>query len=488
MALFNNNMFSGGGILEGLFPEMEMGKGNRGGFLPQDLESLLAQEARDRAAQAFRLRSRVSKIDPSLLPDYQPPNKDLENFLNPPPPQGWVVQPSQPAPMPQSQPMATPQWGAGATPFQFGGLNGMGGLGGNAPMAPPQPARNLAPNGLDRNMTSLPPEYAAMDATRNQIAGYTPSPSIIDQIPANARPAGPAQRPMAPVPQEQDIGFGDRLNSAFQGFTNAKSPMQAFGNLIGGLTTGQRTDPAGIAQQNVRQAYQGFQQLFLSRGLPPAQANSLAMIAATNPKVAEEILKSPTTMEGAMVNPYVGQGGGNQTKTYLDFIRQKNAAEKAGTTEGEKVATAQLDLPSAVAQANEQLRLLDELKKHPGRSQLGWHDVLGSAPLVPSTKGYDAQVILDQIKGGAFLEAYKTLRGGGQITEVEGKKATAAIARMDRAQSKAEFDKALDDYRVIIQLGIDRASQMAGQPAPGGFQGNTGWTEIKPGIRIRKAQ
>lgn len=309
MALFNAGMFSGGGILDGLFPEFEGGTGNRGGFLPQELESLLAQQARDRAAEAFRLRSRVGgKFDPSLLPDYQPPDKGLENFLNPAPPQGWMVQPSQPAPPAIAQPVSTPslQWSAGASPFQFTGMSS-----GNMPQQ--QPPRDFAPNGLDRNMTSLPPQYAQMDATdpRNLPPGYAPSPSALDQIPTNARLAGPAQQASVPSP---DVGFGDRLTSAFQGFTNAKSPMQALGNLVGGITTGQRTDPAGIAQQNTKQAFQGFQQLFLSRGLPPAQANSLAMIAATNPKVAEEILKAPTTMEGARVNPYLGATGGNNMR------------------------------------------------------------------------------------------------------------------------------------------------------------------------------
>jgi hypothetical protein len=131
-----------------------------------------------------------------------------------------------------------------------------------------------------------------------------------------------------------------------------------------------------------------------------------------------------------------------------------------------------MDLPTALAQAQEQLRLVQELRNHEGRKQIGWHDVLGAAPLFPSTKGYDAQKLLDQIKGGAFLEAFKSLKGGGQITEVEGKKATDAIARMDRATSKTEFEKALTDYEGIIRLGVDRATQQAGQQAPFGFRGN----------------
>lgn len=469
MALFNNNMFSGGGILEGLFPEMEMGQGNRGGFLSQELESLLAQEARDRAAQAFRLRSRTSKIDPSLMPDYQPPNKELENFLNPAPPQGWMVQPSQPSQAPQPQPM-TPPWGAGATPFQFAGMSG-----GNVPMTPqfPQPQRDLASNGLDRNMTSLPPEYAAMDATQNPLAGYVPSPSVVDQIPANARPAGPAQQAAVPIPSS-DIGFGDRLTSAFQGFTNAKSPMQALGNLFGGLTTGQRTDPAGIAQQNTKQAFQGFQQLFLSRGLPMAQANSLAMIAATNPKVAEEILKAPTTGEAAIFNPYLGPGGGSEgvggtnNNSPQDRLSAFNMRKKADEEQGQALGKARATYFKDEITAKEAVAAVDRLLANPNLPSIVGL-VGGRIPKEIMTEGQRGALAQhDQILGKAFMDAYAMLKGGGQITEIEGKKATEAKIRMDRAVSEKEYRAAMIEFKEAVKEGAHKLAEYTGNPAPWG--------------------
>ena len=63
---------------------------------------------------------------------------------------------------------------------------------------------------------------------------------------------------------------------------------------------------------------------------------------------------------------------------------------------------------------------------------------------------------IDQIKGGAFLEAYKTLRGGGQITELEGEKAEAAQARFSTAQSEEDFREALMEYKFYIDQGIRR--------------------------------
>lgn len=235
---------------------------------------------------------------------------------------------------------------------------------------------------------------------------------------------------------------------------------------------------------------QNMAAFFQAKGMPAQQAAALAAIAGNNPKIMEEFFKQPATVEGAIARDMafgVGGGqGGNAQQRALDWMRNKNAAEKSGTVQGESQAQAKIDLPGAVATAQEQLRLLDELKNHPGRKQVGWHDPLGRAPLIPSTKGYDASNLLEQVKSGAFMTAFETLKGGGQITEKEGQVATAAITRMDRATSRAEFDKALEDYRGVIKLGVDRASQKAGQPAPFGFKGNQGWGQLPGGARFKK--
>lgn len=234
---------------------------------------------------------------------------------------------------------------------------------------------------------------------------------------------------------------------------------------------------------------QSLATFFQGQGMAPQQAASLAAVAAANPKIMEEFFKQPATLEGALArNAAFGTGGGNRDPLaqLQELERTKAAGSSAGKLQGESQAQAAIDLPSAVASAQEQLRLLDELKNHPGRSQVGWHDFLGKAPLIPSSKGYDANNLLEQVKGGAFKQAFESLKGGGAITEQEGKAATAAIARMDRATSKGEFDKALEDYKGIIQLGIDRAAQKAGKTAPFGFQGNQGWGQLPGGARFKK--
>lgn len=99
-----------------------------------------------------------------------------------------------------------------------------------------------------------------------------------------------------------------------------------------------------------------------------------------------------------------------------------------------------------------QLGVIDKALQHPGReAATGLSGVLDPRNYVPGTTPRDFQVVLDQIGGTAFLQAFESLKGGGQITEVEGKKATDAMARLNRAQSDEEFQRSLMDLREVMQ-------------------------------------
>ena len=87
--------------------------------------------------------------------------------------------------------------------------------------------------------------------------------------------------------------------------------------------------------------------------------------------------------------------------------------------------------------------------------------VLPGARFIPGSKEAGFQAYLDQVKGGAFLQAFETLKGGGQITQIEGEKATAAITRMSVAQNESEFVKAAREYQDAIKKGVERARRSA---------------------------
>lgn len=143
---------------------------------------------------------------------------------------------------------------------------------------------------------------------------------------------------------------------------------------------------------------------------------------------------------------------------------QIKAGEAAGQVQGQTQATAQSDLPRVLDNAQQGLDAIEKLKVHPGL-----HYITGAyslAPVMPGTSQADADALAQQIQGKTFLEAYNSLKGGGQITEVEGKKAEDAIARLQRHQSKREYVQALNDLEGVIKQGVSRARTKAGQAAP----------------------
>ena len=68
-----------------------------------------------------------------------------------------------------------------------------------------------------------------------------------------------------------------------------------------------------------------------------------------------------------------------------------------------------------------------------------------------------ARGVLDKIKGGVFLNAFESLKGGGQITELEGKKAEEAGARLLTTQKPEDFRAALAELRFYTDIARRRS-------------------------------
>lgn len=173
-------------------------------------------------------------------------------------------------------------------------------------------------------------------------------------------------------------------------------------------------------------------------------------------QLAKEPIKLDAGTHWVLLDPITRQPVGQVEKSIAEVKRQ----EKLGTAQGE----AQFDLPRLEQNAAETLNIIDGLRNHPGRA--------GATGLVQgrlpgySSDTQDFIVRLDQAKGQTFLQAYQSLKGGGQITEVEGIKAENAIARLNRAQSDEAFRQALDDFEAIIKVGLERARKQAGVQQP----------------------
>lgn len=149
---------------------------------------------------------------------------------------------------------------------------------------------------------------------------------------------------------------------------------------------------------------------------------------------------------------------------------QLAAGTAGGKVAGEATAEAKLDLPRLEQNTSQALETIGQLKSHPGLPYItGGYSL---APIVPGTPQAGADALAKQVQGKTFLEAFTTLKGSGQITEVEGTKAEAAIARLQRSQSRREYIQALNELESVLNVGLERSRRKAsgGQEAQSGVK------------------
>lgn len=152
----------------------------------------------------------------------------------------------------------------------------------------------------------------------------------------------------------------------------------------------------------------------------------------------------------------------------------QTAQQKAQATLEAESAKAQAEakrgFPQVQEKAQETLSNLKFLREHPGLpGVIGAPDTLsgaaykafGVAPPGTDEAGFLAR--LDQIGGQQFLQAFESLKGGGAITEVEGKKATEAMSRLTKTGlSEDAYRLAISDLENVVKKGLTRAGVAAG--------------------------
>jgi hypothetical protein len=131
-------------------------------------------------------------------------------------------------------------------------------------------------------------------------------------------------------------------------------------------------------------------------------------------------------------------------------------AEEKGTVQGKGDAA----VPAALENVQFMQKMITDVENHPGM-RWGTGATGKMTNWIPGTHQYDFQTRVDQLKGRAFLEAFESLRGGGQISNVEGDKATAAKARLDTAQSEPEFRAALTDLKDVVNSASNRVKMQS---------------------------
>jgi hypothetical protein len=158
----------------------------------------------------------------------------------------------------------------------------------------------------------------------------------------------------------------------------------------------------------------------------------------------------------------------------------KEAQVETAKTKASEIAGAPLAYNSAV----QTLKNIDAAISHPSREMAtGASSFMG---MIPATGARDYASRIEQLGGTQFLEAYKDLKGGGAISQEEGKKAEKAVARIqDRSLREEDHLQALKEYRDIVEAGAKRALQKMGGRVPEGYEAIPQMGGTKPAANQR---
>jgi hypothetical protein len=243
--------------------------------------------------------------------------------------------------------------------------------------------------------------------------------------------------------------------------------------------TGEAPMPTGSALEQIMAGMASGQPF--SVAVPPTGAPTLTRPTASDPSAAEMDRRANATLDA---QTYSGGQATNATRAAAaaEAAAAKVRAEEIARREAQQIN----DAPGAVRDAEMMIGNIDAILKHPDLETVTGFSGLADPRNWPGiNRGFgtsDVMARIEQLQGASFLEAFEKLKGGGAITEAEGKKAEQAQARLTTAQTDEAFKTALEDLRAAIEPALERARQRAaggqgGQPPSAAPQG------IPPGAR-----
>jgi hypothetical protein len=301
-----------------------------------------------------------------------------------------------------------------------------------------------------------------------------------------AAPMQAAPMPAQAAPQRQGLlggFFGPQGRDArarfaigLEGLT--MNPNQA---LIGQLQQGIESRETA-AQKNATAAWlrsRGRDDLAaaMEGGLPAADALKIAMEPADADVNVQSSAQLPDqsgvvlTMRDGSVQVRTVGGEVLFGQSALDYVRksQEQAAEYQRSIYGAR-ETGKLEAGAAAAAPGElalfntiEFQVNDLLNDPYLPNMLG--PVQGRLPNV-SAEAARVQGKMNQISGGAFLQARQLLKGGGAITDFESRKAEEAFLLMNTAQNEEDFRKAMQNFLDAVRAGLPKLQTAA--PAAGG--------------------
>lgn len=142
-----------------------------------------------------------------------------------------------------------------------------------------------------------------------------------------------------------------------------------------------------------------------------------------------------------------------------------NQLNARAATIGKRAGGTEVDLPGAITSANSAIKLVDSLLKHPGFSAAvgAPNPFKGGFGIgnIPGTPAGDFVSRLDRAQATAFMQARQSLKGAGQVTDFEGKRAETALSGMKTATSEEEFRRNAQEFADAIRNGVEIMKKQA---------------------------
>jgi len=321
---------------------------------------------------------------------------------------------------------------------------------------------------LGRSMT--PAEFLASPEAQERVFETQFGKSVAKYgNPADAASVWFSGRPLAKAGNASDVlgttvpQYAQKFMAAYEGGANTPAMMRA----PGFASSSGIPANVGLPVAPVLNALAGPQ--------PAQQGNALAMQAAPMTQLQAAPIAAPQPAPALSAFQQAQQDAAQRKL-------QQRGAEKRQDLEIAQQEKIQAALPQIEDAASLTLKNIEGLiggaqvdakgrvvypegakRAHPGfESSVGttFSKMLTSQPIAGTSRS-DFVTRFEQVKGGTFLDAYNSLRGGGAIDQKEGEKATAALNRMNLAQSEAEFIRAARDFEDVVKKGVARARTMA---------------------------
>jgi hypothetical protein len=202
-------------------------------------------------------------------------------------------------------------------------------------------------------------------------------------------------------------------------------------------------------------------------GLPKAQED-LTAAYQENLKRPQSIITSQqgqAPQQQAAPDPRLGTPQSPQ-RTGIPSLPRKpddTSLEKWSELQAPVMSSAVEAVQKATPMFDDAIKTIQTARNHPGREYgLGATGVI--ARQIPQTDAYAFDLVNKQMTGKTFLTAYNTLKGGGQISNVEGEKAQIAQARLDPKQKPKDYLEALADLEHQLRRDQELAQRKVNMP------------------------